>query len=260
MIKKFRRDNIDELSMFDVFKAVDGMALKPNQKIQRLFEPNDYRYRKGIVGCALSHIEMWLELLCKPQLKAMLVIEDDAQMTTNFLQKLAHVISISPEADIIFLSHHPYPAFVQENQNNKNMTPTTEVWNKNKCINQSMGGTTAYVIFRQGAMNMIKMIDKQGMRYAIDWEMMHSADVNKVYYCNPFIAFADCAQSGKIVDSDIQFSYDGVGFSSEKEFLRKEIEFWLKETCTSDICMKQSDDIVSSLGFSVKRKSLVILK
>ena len=223
-LEKFKLSNKNKLDKFHVFKAVDGLKLDPCCTIQKLFEHNDYNYRRGIVGCAISHLFMWIELASSPILNGMLIIEDDAVLVSNFMAKFVYLLSNTPEADIIFLGHHPYPTFVRPDDYVKNGLPKAEQWSKEKSIKQSMGGTTAYYISKKGAVNMFKWIESHSFRYGVDWEMFHN-DLNKVYYCSPFIAFADCAQSVKNVDTDIQHVYDGVGYK-ENEWLEKEIKRW----------------------------------
>jgi GR25 family glycosyltransferase involved in LPS biosynthesis len=225
-LKKFREIN-PELRNYHVFVAIDGQKLSPCHKIQKLFEKNDYNYRRGLVGCALSHLLIWVELIHNVSLEGMLVVEDDAELTKDFIAKFLHALSISRQADILFLGHHPYPDYIQQNDQRRDIFPTTEQWSKEKSIRQSMGGTTAYYITKLGAINMIKWITEHGFRYGVDWEMFHNT-ANKVYYCSPFLAFADCAQSGsgKPVDTDIQYVYDGVGYKNEQEWIREELKYW----------------------------------
>jgi GR25 family glycosyltransferase involved in LPS biosynthesis len=224
-IKRFREMNINELSQFHVFNAIDGMSLKPTHKIQKLFQHNDYKYRRGIVGCALSHVAMWNELLKSKTLDSLIVLEDDAEVAPNFMKKVLHCINTSPEADIIFFGHHPYPKYKREEDFNKEVIPITEKWTREKCVRESMGGTTGYYITRRGATNMFNYIREESIRNGIDWVMFKTADINNIYYCSPFIAFADCYQNnvGK-VDTDIQSVYDGTGYEDTKKWIKDEIE------------------------------------
>lgn len=223
-LQKFREVNKLELTHFHVFNAIDGMKLKPSLFIQKLFEFNDYKYRRGIVGCAISHILMWAELSSSSNLNGMLIIEDDARLSKNFIAKFLHLLNDCPEADIIFLHHHAYPQWQNINDLNQVKIPIATQWSKEKSINRSMGGTTCYYITRLGATRLLDEIDRKGIKYGIDWIMFHY-NVNKVFYTSPFLAFADCAQL-KGVDSDIQNDYTGVSFRDELEWLNVELSYW----------------------------------
>ena len=224
-LEKFREINGRELTHFHRFEAIDGKLLKPSLFIQQLFEPNDYNYRRGIVGCALSHLLMWSEL-AGSNLSGMIIIEDDAELTRNFIPKIVKLVEDSPQADIIFLHHHPYPGFFSSDCLDKIREPIAEQWSSDKSKRQSMGGTTAYWITKQGAINMLKYIEQNGIGFGIDWMMFHNT-LNKVYYSFPFLAYAKCAQSGGL-DTDIQEDYDCVRFENQEEWIREELKYWNK--------------------------------
>lgn len=223
-LQSFRQNNRAELFQYDVFKAVDGKTLKPSQKIQKIFQHNDYKYRRGIVGCAMSHITIWTELLQAGT--GGLIIEDDAVLTTNFIHKFIHVLSEAPDADIIFLGHHPYPKYRKESDYDKNKTPIVEHWTRERSITESMGGTTAYYISTNGIKNMLSFINSNSVRNGIDWVMFLTGNINNIYYTRPFLAFADCVQTNPNADSDIQGDFDGVGFKDINEYILNEIKYW----------------------------------
>ena len=233
-LKKFKEMNINEISQFHVFEAVDVMSLKPSHKIQKLFQHNDYKYRRGIVGCALSHVAMWHELITK-NLDSMVILEDDAELTNNFIEKLLHVISISPNADIIFLGHHPYSKYSNPDDLNRDNIPITEKWSRERCIRESMGGTTGYYITRNGALNMFKRIGQESIVNGIDWVMFKTADINNIYYCSPFIVFAECFQNTGNTDTYIQRVYDGVGYNSVEQWIKDEVDYLLKHFNTGGL-------------------------
>jgi len=221
--------------------------LTPNHKIHRLFQHNDYNYRKGIVGCALSHIFMWYELVNSSNLNGMLICEDDAELSPNFTNKFIHLLTSTPDAGIIFLGHHPYPAYKKTSDYDRSIFPIAEKWSKEKSITESMGGTTAYYISKTAAGSLLDWIDDNSVKHGIDWVMFEAEIPQGVYYSRPFIAFADCVQSNGTVDSDIQKVYDGCGYKDMKELLADELSYW-GETgvvnkfsnmpCNEDSCSK----------------------
>jgi GR25 family glycosyltransferase involved in LPS biosynthesis len=223
-LQKFREMNRAEMVHFHVFNAIDGLSLTPGLTIQRLFEPSDFNYRSGIVGCTISHIMMWSEIASTPNLHGMLIIEDDARLCKNFIVKFLRILNTTPQADIIFLHHHAYPSWQKKDDTNELLIPTATEWTKDESIKRSMGGTTAYYITKAGASRLLQEIDKKGIKYAIDWVMFHY-NVNRVFYASPFLAFADCAQIHG-ADSDIQKDYSGVGFKDNNKWLATELSYW----------------------------------
>lgn len=94
------------LPKLERFDAVDGQTLdiqndprilvstKRNilNKQRRSHEELD---SKGGVGCALSHIGIW-QMIVQRQIPMMLIIEDDAKIPNNFVEKVNSLIAASP--------------------------------------------------------------------------------------------------------------------------------------------------------------------
>ena len=73
--------------------AVDGLTLDPNPSLRKLFKDNDFGNRRGIIGCALSHYNLWQELLVDPVHDYYVVLEDDVTLCDNFKEKLDDVLN-----------------------------------------------------------------------------------------------------------------------------------------------------------------------
>lgn len=65
--------------------AVDGRHLTPTPEILHLFRGNDFGYRRGVVGCALSHLGLWKRIADSswPH-RWTLVFEDDVMFCGDF--------------------------------------------------------------------------------------------------------------------------------------------------------------------------------
>jgi GR25 family glycosyltransferase involved in LPS biosynthesis len=224
---KFFRNNNNFLPGFRVFQAVDGKALQGSQKIQRLFGNGDYNFRRGIVGCAYSHIKLWKELVADFGKDYMIVLEDDVRVTENFYPKVMNMIRFCRDFDVLFLHWNPYIHLKSQTQSEYDTTrnPVAVEWNKEKSFACNMGSTAGYVITRQGAYNLLSQLDKHGCVNAIDWEMMKCV-TNRTFYSSPMAVFADCVQNGAI-DTDIQKDYSTVGLSVE-ESIEQEQKYWGK--------------------------------
>ena len=48
-----------EITNYKILEAVDGTSLFPDHKICKLFEPNDFHWNCGMIGCTLSHMKIW---------------------------------------------------------------------------------------------------------------------------------------------------------------------------------------------------------
>jgi glycosyl transferase family 25 len=97
---------VRDLTMLQRFDAVDGQTIdvatdkrilvttKRNilKKQRRSHEELD---SKGGVGCALSHIGIWQQMVQR-QIPLLLVIEDDAKIPNDFVEKVNAIIAKSP--------------------------------------------------------------------------------------------------------------------------------------------------------------------
>jgi GR25 family glycosyltransferase involved in LPS biosynthesis len=261
----FVKENHGNVPPFQVFKAVDGKMLPPSAKTQRMFETSDFHYRAGIVGCAYSHIKIWKEFLDLKEYDYALVVEDDAKFVSAFVPKLLSLIENNRHKfEIMFLQHHPWKHSRRMQDYLVTVPSEAEVWTRDECIQRSMGGTTAYVITRRGAANMLEHIRLKGVYNGIDWVMFKTAspqkdspmsyDYNRIMYCSPFLCHADCLQSNPNADSDIQSDYSSSCAYNLKEnehlWTQAEISYWRQ-------LEKKKDE---SLDSKLKRLTLDQLK
>lgn len=200
--------------------AVDGKALKSTPQLQRIFDGNDYNMRRGMVGCAMTHLKIYTELV-KSQYDFLCVLEDDVELTPNFSEKFIKVITQAPkEWDIIYLGHHSYPKFRNEaNYDRSNNDVKLEKWERTKSLQESLGGTIGYLISRSGAESLLEYINEHGMTNGIDTVQQKSADTLDVYYSSPHLVYSEYASSGGApVDTDIQYDYDSLSQSIDSRF------------------------------------------
>lgn len=243
--KQFIIDNHDELEkiQYEIFDAIDGQEIQPLPKTLKLFESSDYKYRKGIMGCASSHIKIWHELIISPHLDVMLVLEDDITLAKNFVDKLLIAIRRLPidKWDILFLGHFLYPQYRHENDR-LDSVPEVEHWTREMCITKSMGGTIGYVINKSGSIKMFKHIQERGMYNAIDWVMFKTADINNIFYCYPHIVFSECVTNDIKPDSDIQYDVRSLCDSQDRRLLL-ELKYWINKLQQSGIKFKSNSKI-----------------
>ncbi len=129
--------------------AIDGATHIMSKEERELFKNNDYNYRRGIIGCWLSHIKLWKTLLTTAH-NTWLVLEDDAIMigSQDQINKLANVSGY----DVCLLYFTPW---------NKNIDmstlPSPIFWpSVSYSLSMSMGGTVAYLITRAGVHKLLR--------------------------------------------------------------------------------------------------------
>lgn len=189
------------------FSAIDGKKLVPNKQLQRIFEGNDYIMRQGMVGCAMSHIKLWIQLLTSSA-DAYCIFEDDITFVPNFRDKFLHLYNNLPaDWDVCFLGHHLWKKFKTDDNFDKEVFPVVEKWNVIQSLTYSMGGTGGYLISKKGAKGLLEFINKTGMTNGIDTMQQKAADVVNVYYCKPHLIYSECWTPQSNTDTDIQHNF-----------------------------------------------------
>ena len=101
MIEQFERENVTN---YEFIEAVDGNELTESEELRLLFERNNFDYRKGIMGCALSHLHIWNTLIQDNDNNYYVVLEDDIELSTGFKEKLNEHCKLFEEQQIEHLS------------------------------------------------------------------------------------------------------------------------------------------------------------
>jgi GR25 family glycosyltransferase involved in LPS biosynthesis len=204
---------ISETSLkYERFPAINGNNIVSTPKLQYIFEGNDFYMASGMVGCALSHIKLWIDLINSDK-DVYLIFEDDiTYIVPNFKEKLIHLHSKfkNIDWDIVYLGHHEQHMFFKEEITDfeKNTYPNIEKWRVEETFYKSIGGTFGYFISKTGAIKLLDFIEKTGITNGIDTMMQKFCDVGNVYYSIPNLIRSYCfrGHNRDKVDSDIQFA------------------------------------------------------
>lgn len=222
-LRNFFTKNKDELYPITVFEGVDGKTLEPSHKIQKAFSKGDYNYRRGIVGCAMSHIKIWKDFITKLSSNYCVVFEDDAELCKDFHHKVLYLINKHKDFDIMFLHYNPYPQYNHTELYSED-SPKAEFWSIERSMRENMGSGAGYILSRTGAINLLKHIEEKGVYNAIDWVMFKSS--NKIMYTTPLLVRANCFQSTNgNCDTDIQNVFNSVCFKDDLEWDRYELSY-----------------------------------
>lgn len=214
IIKLFNENLIID---YEFYKAIDGLKLEPTKEIYNLFKKNDFGFRKSFIGCALSHYNLWKELLLS-EYDYYIIFEDDIKVSKKFRLKLHNVIDkINIDInkyDYILLG---YSIFRNIRELHKNTYDDIDIDNINITeLNKNLyiGGTFGYIITKSGADIIIDYINKNSIKHGIDYLIKIIPDI-KIYECQPHIVFSDMVENYDLnVDSDIQMNYDSFDFSN----------------------------------------------
>ncbi len=252
---KTRPDRLEEfkkklpLESGEIYSAIHGHSLKPSRHLEQLFNSNDYNYRLGMMGCALSHISLWMRLV-EPSIQ--MIFEDDIRFVPYFKLKVEHIMDQlkNVEWDIIFLGHHLYDKYKTKDTYDEFKMPTAERWSTSKSLQKSIGGTGGYIISANGAEKMLSFIQEKGMMHGIDTMMQKACDSLNIFYCTPHLIYSDCytVETMDMVDTDIQRDYDSLK-RDLKDRIKDEFEWYQRHNCGIRFCeAKGSDDDVIVCG------------
>ncbi len=198
MTELFNKSNLDS---YDFFEAVDGQKLVVTENILKLFKDNDFGSKKGVIGCALSHYEIWKSLIADTNYENYLVFEDDVEICDNFLFKFNHVLKLlndKPDWDIVYLG---YSTRSDKKYVNKELSI------REYDLVNNIGGTFCYLISKSGANKFLTFIEQYGIKHGIDYLMFHyhkEMGLKQYQVVNPLV-LSECARGNCIVDSDIQY-------------------------------------------------------
>jgi GR25 family glycosyltransferase involved in LPS biosynthesis len=212
---------------YERFSAVDGENLKPNCQLQHIFENNDYNMRKGMVGCAMSHLKLCIQLLKDDTSDTYCILEDDLDFVPDFMEKVDLCLKQlkNKDWDMLYLGHHLWKEFIDENVYSKTLEPTVQQYNRHDSLRMSMGGTGGYMITKKGAEKLLEFINKTGMTNGIDTVQQKSADDLNIFYCYPHLIYSECYRGENNVDTDIQKNYDSLTLDFNS-FLTNELNFY----------------------------------
>ncbi len=190
------------------FSAIDGSKLELTPEIRTLFRNNDFNFRQGVVGCALSHIKLWKDLV-ESNNDYTIILEDDIELDKDFDKKLnvvLHQINQNTTTELVFLGYHLWkgsPSFSEE----------YPFLNKID-VKDYMGGTFGYIVSKAGAWKLLQISKFYGIQNGIDRFMHINFDKMNTYFTNFHLILSDVCW-GNSIDSDIQKNHNPVGINKK---------------------------------------------
>lgn len=214
MIELLKSHNI---SNYDFIEAVDGMKLDDND-ILDMFHGNDFANRRGFLGCALSHINLWRRLLHDKDNNYYLILEDDVNLTNDFKEHIYKLKPVMNSKEILFMGYSMYASTRKKYYDIYNAdTKNIKVVNLNNDF--YLGGTFCYSINKKGAKHMLDYIDKHGIKHGFDY-IIGKKNYNICYELQPQICFSDWFERSEFViddfDTDIQKNCETIPIQDNK--------------------------------------------
>ena len=170
--------------------------------MRHLFRGNDHDYRRGIVGCALSHLDLWRQVAAGD--RPAVVFEDDAEPVVGLggllVELFARLGEVEPVPGVVLVGAHRYepdPAATVS-------PPGRAVDVVALDVDNYLGGTFGYVVTPTGARALLALADRHGVQQGIDWFLRTHAAAVGVARMLPDLVTSELAWPGRSGDSDIQ--------------------------------------------------------
>lgn len=185
------KDRVIRLSAFE------GKQIQMTPAIARLFKPHDFFWKKPILGCALSHLQLWWQLVHeKPEITSYLILEDDVKLQPGWEEAWKKAAGYIPEdADVVYLGGILPP-------NRKGFEMIKEKVNdyfSRVAPNQFFGQTPAnryfhwcnyaYRLTRKGAEKILQILEERdGYWTSADHMVCNRVDRLNHYFLDPLVA------------------------------------------------------------------------
>lgn len=196
------------IANYEFIEAVDGKLLQPSLELKHLFRNNDFGYRRGVMGCALSHYKVIKQLINDQFNDYYLIMEDDATFCSNFSEKIEKLQF--KDKELFFLGYLMFSKILETVSHLTNVEKDeTEVIDFESGL--FIGGAHCYSINKIGAQKIVNYIENSGMIRPID-HIIKDAPGIKIYETRPHLSFATWNEGGKIIDTDIQNRWDPMIF------------------------------------------------
>ena len=193
--------------------GVNGKTLEMTADIYRMFERNEFQWKKSIIGCNLSHISVWKRIAESDKNTVALVLEDDVRFKNDWLEKWpAYQRTIPADADLLYLGgvlppNQPALPSASRSVNthwsqiipNTLFSPTVPLPVFHFCA-------YSYVLTQKGAQKLMSyMMDSDKRSFTVSDHLLGHPAVGLVkYHANPLLTF--CFQEADPVYVASQFN------------------------------------------------------
>jgi len=227
MKEQFERKNITNYEFVD---AVDGVNLEESEELRLLFEGNDFNYKKGVIGCSLSHIYLWNQLINDDNSEFYVILEDDIQLCENFKEKLEAACDMFRKQNIDHLSLGNYSTNSKFNEVCEKLeiieTDPYHTWNS----------SFSNIVSKNAAKKMIKHINSCSIKVATDNPQAYG---NRIKYYGTNYPLVKCEMYSETFATDIQgnraddfFVFDNVDLINESNKISISFcDWWTSEYC-----------------------------
>jgi len=220
------------------FEAFEGRNIELTESIARLFKPHDFMWKKAIMGCALSHLQLWYQLAVeKPDIENYLILEDDVKFIPGWQERWNEALPHLPENyDVIYLGGILPPNRAGFEMMKDAVNPYFSRVKENNMFGQEVPNryfhfcAYAYVLSKQGAQKIMATIEaKEGYYTSADHMICNPVDFMNIYFLDPLVS--GCYQDDDPVYKNSEFNnfnrvdgFDSDLWNNDERFNKEEAE------------------------------------
>jgi FkbM family methyltransferase len=256
MIKQFNNASVSP-DEYEFCEAVNGQDLKESEEIRLLFENNNFGYKKGVIGCSLSHLKLWRQLANDSNNDFYVVLEDDVELLPDFKTDLKTIVDEFVKQDIehlaLALSLGNNESDINTNiiintNTNTNTNDSCSIKIIEKDVYKLWNITFAYIISKKAAKKIIHFVNNFSIKCAIDNPQSYG-EVIRYHYSKHFIVKHPPIE---IVGSDITNNSNCFNFelTTKQNIKIAFCDWWDQEYCggTFDANSNFITDILRKYG------------
>ena len=219
------------------FEAYEGRKIQMTNAITRLFKPHDFMWKKAIMGCALSHLNLWFKLVNdKPEINSYLILEDDVKFKSGWKKQWLEAAPHLPENfDVVYLGGILPPNRSGFEQCKEPVNKYFSRVKENSFFGQNPPNryfhwcAYAYVLSKQGAQKIIDVLmTRDGYYTSADHMICNPIDYMNIYFLDPLVSGCYQDEDPKYMNSDFNNfnrvdGFDSDLWNNDERFTKEEI-------------------------------------
>ena len=241
-----------------------GLELKLTQEIKHLFRNNDFKWKKAVMGCAISHNQIWQRLAKEPRDDhSCLILEDDVRFYPKWLDVWKEASKLIPEdADVIYLGGILPPnkqafgnAVTLVNMHFSKVIPN-EIFSPGNPRRYFHSCNYAYIMFARGARKLAKIIEERGIFTSGDHMIVNHMEELNVYFIHPIVA--GCFQDTDPIYQKSQFNNFERVDNFDSDLWNNTEVFTAEEVATVESIKPASNNDVMVDGINIECNSILL--
>ena len=197
---------------YQIIEAIDGLKIQPCDPRLQKFVGNDFFNNAGTIGCALTHIHLWEQLIVDDATDYYIIMEDDVNFRKDWFAQLSRISSKLKDSELVMLGYHMFELERRKILDIYEGDADIDLHELDR--NLYIGGTFLYSINKVGAKKALDIVNKKGVKYGIDRVIIKTQVEIECKELRPLLGFSEWNENGKEIDSDIQCRFEPLNIAN----------------------------------------------